>query len=66
MVTEFKTNRKKGPGKKALELEDIRKAIVALGAAGEMPLVMATSSQMLRCPQSWGCSRDSYCSGCYG
>ena len=54
LVTGFKTNRKKGPGKKALELEDIRKAIVALGAAGEMPLVMATSSQMLRCPQSWG------------
>ena len=27
---------------------------MALHAAGDMPLVMASSGQMVRCPQSWG------------
>ena len=53
LVTDFKVN-SLGDGKETKEIEDIRKAIVALQAAGDMPLVMATSSHMQRCPQSWG------------
>ena len=56
LVPEFKLNRKGGSNvsKKAAEIEDIRKALVALQSAGEMPLVIASSGQMVRCPQSWG------------
>ena len=53
LVKDFKVNRQCG-GKKASEIDDIKNAVVALEAAGEMPLVMATSGQMTRCPQSWG------------
>ena len=53
LVSDFKTKRQVA-GRKAAELEDIRKAIVALQDAGEMPLILATSTQMTRCPQSWG------------
>ena len=49
----FKTNRS-GPNKKSKELDDIKKAIGALTQANQMPLVLATAQQMLRCPQSWG------------
>ena len=53
LVPEFKIKRS-GDGKKSKEIEDIRKALIALQGAGEMPLVLASSSQMVRCPQSWG------------
>ena len=53
LVKDFKVRRQCG-GKKASELDDIKNAVVALEAAGEIPLVMATSEQMTRCPQSWG------------
>ena len=53
LVVDFKTNRS-GAGKKVKEIDDIRKALVALRAAGEMPLILASSEQMVRCPQSWG------------
>ena len=53
LMPEFKINRS-GPNKKSKELEDIRKALVALREAKQMPLVLATAQQMLRCPQSWG------------
>ena len=53
LVTDFKLNRK-GGSKKEREIDDIRKALLALQAAGDMPLVMASSGQMVRCPQSWG------------
>ena len=36
------------------EIDDIKNAIEALQSAGEMPLVLASSGQMVRCPQSWG------------
>ena len=48
LVSDFKTKRQVA-GRKAAELEDIRKAIVALQDAGEMPLILATSTQMTRC-----------------
>ena len=53
LVPDFKTNRS-GPNKKSKELDDIKKAIGALTQANQMPLVLATAQQMLRCPQSWG------------
>ena len=53
LVHDFKVKRQ-GGAKKTAELDDIRKAIIALESAGELPLVMATSDQMTRCPQSWG------------
>lgn len=53
LYPEFKTKRS-GGGKKSKEIEDIEKALVTLQGAGEMPLVLASSSQMVRCPQSWG------------
>ena len=53
LVPDFNTTRK-GASKKSSEIEDIRKALVALQAAGQMPLVIASSDQMVRCPQSWG------------
>ena len=40
--------------KKEMEMEDIRMILIALKGAGKMPLVLATSDQMTRCPQSWG------------
>ena len=53
LLPEFKTNRS-GPNKKSREIDDIKKAIEALTQAKQMPLVLASSQQMLRCPQSWG------------
>ena len=53
LVKDFKLVRT-GDSKKTKEIDDIKKAIVALEAANDMPLVMATSLQMVRCPQSWG------------
>ena len=53
LVPDFKKNRS-GGGKKIAEIDDIKNALVALQSAGEMPLVLATSGQMVRCPQSWG------------
>ena len=53
LMPEFKTNRS-GPNKKSKEIDDIKKAIEALTQAKQMPLVLASSQQMLRCPQSWG------------
>ena len=53
LVPEFKKKRS-GEGKKVKEIDDIRKAILALRTASEMPLVLASSAQMVRCPQSWG------------
>ena len=53
LLPDFKTNRS-GPNKKSKELDDIRKAIGVLTQANQMPLVLATAQQMLRCPQSWG------------
>ena len=53
LVPEFKTSRT-GAGKKTKEIEDIRKAIVALQNNNSMPLVLASSGMMGRCPSSWG------------
>ena len=53
LLPDFKKNRI-GTNKKSTELDDIKKAISALKQAGEMPLVLATSKQLTRCPQSWG------------
>ena len=53
LLPEYKTNRN-GPNKKSKELDDIRKAIGCLTQANQMPLVLATAQQMLKCPQSWG------------
>ena len=53
LVIDFKKNRQ-GLGKKEKEIDDIKDAIVALKAAGKMPLILASSDQMVRCPQSWG------------
>ena len=53
LVTDFNKNRK-GENKKVKELDDIKRAVLALREAGKMPLVMATSKQLTRCPQSWG------------
>ena len=53
LLPEFKTNRS-GPNKKSREIDDIKKAIEVLTQAKQMPLVLASSQQMLRCPQSWG------------
>ena len=50
LVPEFKTNRQK----LSLAIEDIRKAIVALKANNSMPLVLASSGMMGRCPPAWG------------
>ena len=50
LVPEFKTRRQK----KEKEIEDIRKAIVALKANNSMPLVLASSGMMTRCPPAWG------------
>ena len=53
LVIDFKKNRQ-GLGKKEKEIDDIKDAIVALKAAGKMPLILASSDQMVSCPQSWG------------
>ena len=53
LVADFNTTRK-GASKKASEIEDIRKALVALHSANQMPLILASCEQMMRCPQSWG------------
>ena len=53
LVQDFKVKRK-GAGKKVAEIDDIKKALLALEAAKDMPLILATSLQMTRCPQSWG------------
>ena len=50
LVPEFKTKRQK----KEKEVEDIRKAIVALQTNNSMPLVLASSGMMSRCPSAWG------------
>ena len=50
LVPDFSTKRKK----KEKEIEDIRKAIVALQNNNSMPLVLASSGMMGRCPPSWG------------
>ena len=57
LVSDFKKNRS-GVNKKAAEIDDIKRAILALQQAGEMPLVLATSTQMAKCPQSWGVSQS--------
>ena len=53
LFPEFKTNRQ-GPNKKSKEIEDIIKAIQALQTNNSMPLVLASSGMMGRCPSSWG------------
>ena len=53
LLPDFKT-RRQGANKKNAEIDDIRKALVALQAAHEMPLLLACSDQLVRCPQSWG------------
>ena len=50
LVPEFKTRRQK----KEKEIEDIRKAIVALQINNRMPLVLASTGMMKRCPPAWG------------
>ena len=50
LVPDFKTRRLK----KEKEIEDIRKAIVALQNNNSMPLVLASSGMMGRCPPAWG------------
>ena len=50
LVPEFKTNRQK----KEKEIEDSRKAIFALQKNNSMPLVLASSRMMKRCPPAWG------------
>ena len=50
LVPEFKTKRQKNEK----EVEDIRKAIVALQSNNSMPLVLASSGMMGRCPSAWG------------
>ena len=50
LVPEFKKKRQK----KEKEIEDIRKAIVALQNNNSMPLVLASSGMMGRCPPAWG------------
>ena len=40
--------------KKETEIDDIKKIILFLRDEGKMPLVLASSDQMTRCPQSWG------------
>ena len=52
-MPEFKINRS-GQNKKSKELEDIRKALVVLREKNQMPLILATANQILKCPQSWG------------
>jgi hypothetical protein len=49
----FKIQRK-GTNKKSKEIEDIRMAIVDIQDSGSIPLVLATSGMMGRCPPSWG------------
>ena len=46
LLPDFKTNRS-GPNKKAREIDDLRKAIEALSESNQLPLVMASSQQML-------------------
>ena len=53
LLPEFKTNRS-GLNKKSKELDDIRNAIGTLTQTNQMPLVLATAQQMVKCPQSWG------------
>ena len=53
LVPEFKTNRQ-GNNKKSKEIEDIMKAVVALQNNNIMPLVIASSGMMGRCPSSRG------------
>ena len=53
LYPEFKTNRQ-GPNKKSKEIEDIIKAIQALQSNNSMPLIIASSGMMGRCPSSWG------------
>ena len=53
LVPDFKTNRQ-GTNKKHKELEDIMKAVVALQNNNSMPLVIASSDMMGRCPSGWG------------
>ena len=50
LVPDFKTKRQK----KEKEIEDIRKAIVALQNSNSMPLILASSGMMRRCPPAWG------------
>ena len=52
LYPDFKTNRQ-GTNKKSKEIEDIMKAIVALQNNNIMPLVVASSGMMGRCPSSW-------------
>ena len=47
-------NRKNVPGRKAKEIKDIIDAITALEEANAMPLILASSGQMRRSPQSLG------------
>ena len=50
LVPDFKTKRQK----KEKEIEDIRKAIVALQNSNSMPLILASSGMMRRCPPACG------------
>ena len=50
LVPKFKTKRQK----KEKEIEDIRDAIVALQKNDSMPMVLASSGMMGRCPPAWG------------
>ena len=47
-------NRKSVPGRKVKEIKDIIDGITALEECNSMPLVLASSGQMRRCPQSLG------------
>ena len=47
-------NRKSVPGRRSKEIKDIIDGITALEESDSMPLVLASSGQMRRCPQSLG------------
>ena len=61
----MKTNRQ-GGNKKTKELDDIGKAIQALQINNKMPLVIASSGMMGRCPSSWGQPENPSCQDIMG
>ena len=65
LYPEFKTNRQ-GGNKKTKELDDIVKAIQALQINNKMPLVIASSGMMGRCPSSWGQPENPSCQDIMG
>ena len=65
LYPDFKTNRQ-GGNKKLKEIDDIVKAIQALQTNNKMPLVLASSGMMGRCPSSWGQPENPTCQDIMG